>query len=85
MSPPERRFHSSQIIIITNFVVVPSVGIKRDECIFLILSAILLDIYFLAASGMATGWTGFYFCLDGISLYFAVFLDEESQDPQSVI
>ena len=33
--PLERRFPDSQIVIITNFVVVSSVSIKRVVCIFI--------------------------------------------------
>ena len=33
LSPLERRFRDIQIVIITNFVVVSSVGIKRVDCI----------------------------------------------------
>ena len=31
--PLKRRFHDSQIVIITNFVILSSVGIKRVVCI----------------------------------------------------
>ena len=33
MSPLECKFGASQIIIVTNFVVVSSVGIKKVDCI----------------------------------------------------
>ena len=33
LSPFERKFRANQIIIFTNFVVVPSLGIKRFDCI----------------------------------------------------
>ena len=33
LSPPERRFRDIQIVIITNFVIVASVFIKRVDCI----------------------------------------------------
>ena len=41
--PLKRRFHDSQVVIITNFVVVSSVGIKRVVC-KTVLNNILLGI-----------------------------------------
>ena len=36
LSPPERRIHTSQIIILTNCVVVSSVGMKRVDCLLFV-------------------------------------------------
>ena len=38
LSPTERRFRDIQIVVITNFIVVSSVDIKRVDCILIFLN-----------------------------------------------
>ena len=44
MLPLKRGFRDSQIVIITNFVVVSSVGIKRVVCIIIIIIIIIIIV-----------------------------------------
>ena len=47
LSPIERRFRDIQIVIITNFVIVSSVGIKRVDCSISVTLPLRLVVLFL--------------------------------------